>query len=276
MKMDDQSSNDAQEVDANENKTQHPLKETVIRYEKPFEPAVLLEDWEALKDDSGSSNPASSRGSDMAHQPEYLLELINKKRDDLTRIEVCKLRVTSGQIVVCDPLVNPERPALKRTVPPGTYPIEVFVSDYAQDAEYNTVAVAVLRLAPDTVTHLEMATVGDQNLETLDEDEFFGYSVDAGMGCFMDTDAQKLLLHASEALDEQLGEDSISYYDDMIEPEMTANGQLSWLEHHPDKNNPLNVAMFQSGHGDGVYPSFWGLNSSGEAVCLITDFQVLE
>jgi Protein of unknown function (DUF4241) len=212
----------------------------------------------------------------MTHQPKYLLEVINKKRDDLTRISVCDLLVTSGQIVVCDPLVNPERPALKRTIPPGTYPVEIHVEDYAKDAEYNTVAVAVLRTASDTVTHLEMATVANQNLETLEEDEFFGYSVDAGMGCFMDADAQKLLLEASEALDEQLGEDSISYYDDMIEPEMTANGQLSWLEHHPDKSKPLNVAMFQSGHGDGVYPSFWGLNANNQVVCLITDFQVLE
>jgi Protein of unknown function (DUF4241) len=212
----------------------------------------------------------------MAYQPQYLLEVINNQRADLAQISVCELRVTSGQIVVCDPLVNPERPALKRTIASGTYPIEVFIDDYVQAAEYNTVAVAVLRIASDTVTHLEMATVADQNLETLGEDEFFGYPVDAGMGCFMDADAQKLLLEASEALDVQLGEDSISYYDDMIEPEMTANGQLSWLEHRPDKSKPLNVAMFQSGHGDGVYPSFWGLNSSGQAVCLITDFQVLE
>ncbi len=212
----------------------------------------------------------------MAHQPEYLLEVINGKRTELTQISVCDLHVTSGHIAACDPLVNPERPALKRTVALGTYPVEVFIDDYVQDAEYNTVAVAVLRIASGTVTHLEMATVADQNLETLGEDEFFGYPVDAGMGCFMDADAQKLLLQAAEALDVQLGEDSISYYDDAIEPEMAANGQLSWLEHQPDKNNPLNVAMFQSGHGDGVYPTFWGLNSSGQAVCLITDFQVLE
>jgi hypothetical protein len=54
--MDDQS-NDPSDIDAKD-KIQRPLKGTVIRYENPFEPAVPLEDWEALKDDSGSSNPA--------------------------------------------------------------------------------------------------------------------------------------------------------------------------------------------------------------------------
>ncbi len=189
----------------------------------------------------------------MAYQPEYLLEVINRKRADLTQISVCELRVTSGHIVVCDPLVNPERPALKRTVTPGTYPVEVFVKGYVQDAEYNTVAVAVLRLTSDTVSHLEMATINDQDLQTLGKDEFFGYPVDAGMGCFMDADAQTVFLEAN--------------------PEL---GYENWIEYHPEQGNPLNVAMFASGYGDGVYPSFWGLNSSGETVCLITDFQVLE
>ncbi len=49
--MNDQSSKNAPEIDANEKKMQHPLKGTVVRYEQPFEPATLLEDWEVLKDD---------------------------------------------------------------------------------------------------------------------------------------------------------------------------------------------------------------------------------
>ena len=107
-------------------------------------------------------------------------------------------------------------------------------------------------------------------------DEFFGYPVDAGMGCFMDTDAQKLLLEADQALSTQLGDEYVSYYDDGIGKEMTENNQLSWLEHRPDKNQQNNVAVFQAGYGDGVYPSFWGFDSSGQVVCLITDFLVLE
>ena len=73
------------------------------------------------------------------------------------------------------------------------------------------------------------------------------------MGCFMDADAQKVLLEANLEL-----------------------GYENWLEYYPEESNPLNVAMFASGHGDGMYPSFWGLNASGRVACLITDFQVLE
>ncbi|KDE29061.1 hypothetical protein BA81_01175 [Bacillus safensis FO-36b] len=33
--------------------------------------------------------------------------------------------------------------------------------------------------------------------------------------------------------------------------------------------------MFTTGFGDGMYPSFWGLDGSGEPACLVTDFFIM-
>jgi hypothetical protein len=33
--------------------------------------------------------------------------------------------------------------------------------------------------------------------------------------------------------------------------------------------------MFQSGYGDGSYPSYWGLDKNGEVLSLVIDFLVL-
>jgi hypothetical protein len=36
-----------------------------------------------------------------------------------------------------------------------------------------------------------------------------------------------------------------------------------------------NIVMFGSGFGDGVYPCYWGIDSSGEIVSLVVDLLVL-
>ena len=37
----------------------------------------------------------------------------------------------------------------------------------------------------------------------------------------------------------------------------------------------LNVVVFQSGWGDGLYASWWALDEAGEPLWLATDFEVL-
>ena len=37
----------------------------------------------------------------------------------------------------------------------------------------------------------------------------------------------------------------------------------------------LNVAVFSSGVGDGLYESLWGLDANDEPACLVTDFGLL-
>ena len=57
--------------------------------------------------------------------------------------------------------------------------------------------------------------------------------------------------------------------------EQTYANTRSWGEVIVDSASGLNVIAFSSGWGDGTYDSYWGLNSGGEAVCLLTDFRVV-
>ena len=44
----------------------------------------------------------------------------------------------------------------------------------------------------------------------------------------------------------------------------------------PGENSPHGLVVFTSGWGDGVYPSYWGLDTSGIPVALVTDFLCIQ
>ncbi|WP_192181723.1 DUF4241 domain-containing protein [Mesorhizobium amorphae] len=175
-----------------------------------------------------------------------------------------ELELPTGEIIACDPLVSDlKTPALSRKVKPGRYPVSLLEAQ-------GRVAVAVLRFSAGTPVRWELATVPGQDVSTLKDDEIFGYPVDAGLGSFMDKTAMVLM----SARQDKLKADE-NYYDDVLAAEFAPN-QDRFVMHHPVAGNPVNIAMFWSGWGDGFYPSFWGLDAAGQPLLLTTDFGVLE
>lgn len=175
-----------------------------------------------------------------------------------------ELVLPTGEIIACDPLTTgTDWPALSRKVKPGHYPVSLLEAQ-------SRVAAAVLRFRPGTPVRWELATLPDQDVSTLKGDEAFGYPVDAGLGSFMDKTAMALMSGEQDKLKADQ-----NYYDDVLAAEFVPN-QDRFVMHHPVAGNPLNIAMFWSGWGDGLYPSFWGLDATGEPLLLMTDFGVLE
>ncbi|AZV53216.1 DUF4241 domain-containing protein [Bacillus sp. NMCC46] len=41
-------------------------------------------------------------------------------------------------------------------------------------------------------------------------------------------------------------------------------------------HDKVDIAMFTTGFGDGMYPSFWGIDQNGEPTCLVTDFFIMD
>ncbi len=182
----------------------------------------------------------------------------------ITVTPIGQLELPTGEIMACDPLVTGDDwPALSRKVKPGSYPVSLFEAQ-------GRVAAAFLRLRPGMPVRWELATLPDQDVSTLKDDEMFGYPVDAGLGSFMDKTAMALM----SAEQDKLKADE-NYYDDVLAAEFAPN-QDRFVMHRPVAGNPLNIAMFWSGWGDGFYPSFWGLDAAGEPLLLLTDFGVLE
>jgi hypothetical protein len=195
--------------------------------------------------------------------------------DDALRVRKLKrrhcgsLRVTSGKIVACDPMVQPDRQAFVRQVPsPGTFPVDVLHDDS------HALAVLWLReraLCAAADLHWEAALLADEAVDELKEDEFFGYPVDAGLGCFMDADAASAMAErdASRAADPHF-----NYYDGVLSGEMGSESIANHYPLGPDTRN--NIVIFRSGWGDGAYPSYWALDANDEPVALVTDFMIIE
>lgn len=188
----------------------------------------------------------------------------------LTRHELGGLRLTSGRVVVTDPLVAPEREPLTRTVRPGTYRVALSVARLGNGDE--RVAAAMLQFSSEPVARWELAVMPGQDVRTLQSGEFFGYGVDAGLGCFLDAEtAAHLVAHEQQLLRER----GQRFYE-RLEPALVSRDSWSWaLSTLPSSNGPTNLALFSSGWGDGHDASCWGLDSRGEPVALVTDFRLL-
>jgi hypothetical protein len=189
----------------------------------------------------------------------------------LQRQSCGQLKLTSGRIVACDPLVQFDRAAFERTVAArGACAVEVL----RERASRPALAVLWLReraaCAADTL-RWELALMPGEAMADLGEDDFFGYPVDAGMGCFMDAEAAQAMAER-----ERRGADDphFNYYDNVMADEL---GEEDIADHYPlGEGTPNNIVMFASGWGDGSYPSYWALDAAGEPVALVTDFMIMQ
>lgn len=184
----------------------------------------------------------------------------------IARLPLGEAEFATGAIVATDPAVQPERPAFARRVPPGRYPVTLYKAQ-------ERVALAEIRFAPGTPSRWQMALIPGQDARSLKEDEIYGFPVDAGLGAIMDTAARDAFLRRDARENEKPG--YVSAYDDVIrEPLDAAGGTEVMLRPLPDDR--ATFAVFQSGWGDGVYASYWGLDEADRPLLLVTDLAVLE
>ena len=105
-------------------------------------------------------------------------------------LDIGTVHFPTGRIFACDPLVELEdTPPFIQTIPAGTYPVKICVAPSEQYGDrYACVKVEVSREKP---VRYELAMTGSENLDLeLDEDDYFGFGVDAGMGCVADIQTQ--------------------------------------------------------------------------------------
>ena len=203
---------------------------------------------------------------------------------DTTPLELLNLgqiNLPSGQIIACDPLVYLQDtfPFTKR-VQPGKYPVVASIAKTEDSGD--RYAIVKLEFSKDNATKWEMAVVDGQDIKELtDVDDFFGFPVDAGLGCFCDFETQKVYNKFETGFMQRNPTGNI--YDDFFAAEFKKNAISQsdpddigdWLNFYLPNKPDLNVIMFHSGYGDGLYPCFWGINDKEQICSLIIDFQVL-
>ncbi|WP_426052764.1 DUF4241 domain-containing protein [Bacillus sp. DC4300-2b2] len=172
-----------------------------------------------------------------------------------------------GHIVACDPFVLEGDQSFTRKVTLGKCPILLVVKRLESGDE--RAAYAMIKFTNEQAIEWELATRAGQDIKHLKEDEFFGYGVNTGMGCFMDAESA-IYLQAYE--DKRYKEDNDFYLYEEFAEALEQNYKHTWgwlVTHFHDK---VDIAIFTTGFGDGIYPSFWGLDQKRKPACLVTDF----
>ena len=197
-------------------------------------------------------------------------------------LDIGAVHFPSGTIFACDPLVELEdTPPFIQTIPAGTYPVKICVVPSEKYGDrYACVKVEVSRERP---VRYELGMTGKEDLdEELDEDEYFGFGVDAGMGCVADIQTQAAFkTYWAKRLEE---DPDIDPYNDLFCDLLEENAkacpkyQLShgdWLNWTvPDTD--CNLPIFASGWGDGYYPVYFGYDAKGKVCAVYVRFIDIE
>ena len=197
-------------------------------------------------------------------------------------LDIGAVHFPSGTIFACDPLVELEdTPPFIQTIPAGTYPVKICVVPSEKYGDrYACVKVEVSREKP---VRYELGMTGKEDLdEELGEDEYFGFGVDAGMGCVADIQTQAAFkTYWAKRLEE---DPDIDPYNDLFCDLMEENAKahpkyqgdcgdwLNWTVPDTDCNLPI----FASGWGDGYYPVYFGYDAKGEVCAVYVRFIDIE
>ena len=170
------------------------------------------------------------------------------------------LSLATGELVGSDGFIMEQSPFTRR-VRPGRYPVTICI---AADGSDERIAFAHLRFSDRPAIVWEAALTEGQDLSTLEPGYFFGYPVDSGTGSFADPQAVKLINRASDP--------DMKFFDEVsAEMEKSYRHTRSWVHIETPKGS---AALFTPGFGDGMYPSYFGLDDKMEPVALVTDFCV--
>ena len=187
-------------------------------------------------------------------------------------LEIGSVRVATGQLFACDPMVElGEALPYLQTVPAGSYPVTICV--VPSERYGDRYACVKLGISGQKPVRYELGMTGRENLdEELEEGAFFGFGVDAGMGCIADIRTQEeFQRYWKQRESEEAGIDPYNdlfddllrkSYEDAPKYQQQYGDWLNWTVPGTD----CSLAMFSSGWGDGAYPCYFGYDANGE-VC---------
>jgi Protein of unknown function (DUF4241) len=186
----------------------------------------------------------------------------------LETMEIGNVSLPSGKIVVRDPLVdlNGNQSPYFIQAPKGDFPVTIAVVKSENWGDrYAVVKVEFTKEKP--IVYRE-ALVGIEELEGVTEDDYFGFGVDAGLGCITD---KEVLPFVDKFVDETNVD---NFYDDYFaalfeqsykdhpKNQRDAGDWINWKV--PDTN--YHIPMFASGFGDGTYPVYFAYDNN-DSIC---------
>lgn len=211
----------------------------------------------------------------------FTLDMLGGRR--LDRLSLGLVSLPTGKVLVRDPMVyldEEEQPYLQ-TVPAGEYEVTacVVVPAKGDSARYAAVRVC---FSDGEAVRFEEALLGNEDLATFEEGEYFGFHVDAGLACICDEAGRDAFNAFGEAWYEAHHDGNL--YDDYFARLFAKSYEKAPKYQRPEgdwlgwkaPNTDLHIPMFQSGFGDGTYPVYFGYDKDGEVCQMAIQFIDIE
>ena len=180
-------------------------------------------------------------------------------------IKLGKIKIVSGKICACDPLVESHFVPFEKEVPKGEFPVELYLEE-----DSDLVGMAVIWFDDNkAVKEWEMAKVPGESIskEELEEGFILGFPVESGLACFMDPEAANAFLEKEDAEKENEEHEESPF----LGPLLLENGG-DWAM--ADISDKWNMAVFSSGYGEGSYACYFGYTDQGKLSALAMDLDV--
>lgn len=179
-------------------------------------------------------------------------------------LNIGKLKVETGELVACDPVMLHDSEPFIHQFPIGQYPVHLAIAKTRNDQR---VAFARVYFSSNPVSKWEFALLKGQNNTSIFSDSIYGYGVDAGLGLFLDKAAAKAY---NELYDKDPGLFEKTFLEEMDKFDPHNHSCLLY------DFNGHNLAAFSTGYGDGFYATYVGYDKQGNICRLLTDFGVVE
>jgi hypothetical protein len=187
---------------------------------------------------------------------------INNSTVSLNGITIGKIKIASGLIIACDPMhIDEYGIPFTQIFPNGDFPVQLSIAKV--NAE-ETIAFARISFSEEPVAKWEFALQKGQLPIPPGGEKMHGYSVDAGVGIFIDKDASKAL-----------GQEHVTNMDTGIYKEMDKHRHYDW-RYTMYNFGAHNLAAFSTGFGDGYFVTYIGFDANGTPCRLLTDFNVID
>lgn len=186
-------------------------------------------------------------------------------RMNIEKIEAGKLKLVTGRIIATDPILLYDDECYSQHVKPGSYNVNLYVGR-AQKRKKQTVA-SEIRINDKEPVKWEMALLQGESAKTFGRDEFMGYEVENGLGCFMDEKIMEIL--------DVMSEEELKEYEDKVK-NAVRESDCSCAEIVMDNKTGLNIIVFASGWNEGTFPTYCGFDKDNKLSRFVTDFMVIE
>jgi hypothetical protein len=176
-------------------------------------------------------------------------------------VTIGEIKIVSGYIIACDPIIISDAKPFTQSFPLGKFPVQLSIAKIEDDER---IAFARINFSDEPVARWEFALQKGQAPIPIGGETIYGYGVDAGIGLFIDEEANKVLDNMK-----------ISLFDGKFYKEMDKHYHNTW-QYVVFNFGEHNLASFSTGYGDGHYATYIGFDAKGKPCRLVTDFGLVD